>query len=49
MPSGMTGCMIVAWEAAEAASPVLVEGVVIGSGTGWASGMVFTGVAIEER
>ena len=48
IPDGMSGCMIVEWEASQPVSPVLVEGVVIGSGTGWTTGLVFKGIVIEE-
>ena len=49
IPQGMSSCMVVQWDASEKVSPVLVEGVVIGSGTGWTAGLVFKGVVIEEK
>ena len=49
IPEGMSGCMIIQWDAAEKVSPVLVDGVVVGSGTGWSAGMVFQGVVVEEK
>lgn len=49
LPEGMSGCMIIKWEAKNQASPLLVEGIVIAAGTGYASGIVFNGVVIEEK
>jgi hypothetical protein len=49
IPEGMSGCMIVEWEASEKVSPALVEGVVIGSGTGWTTGLVFRGVVVQDK
>ena len=48
LQEGMSSCMIVKWDAGEKISPVLVEGIVIGTGTGWTSGMVFKGVVVDE-
>ena len=49
IPQGMSSCMLVEWDASEMVSPVLVDGVVIGSGTGWTAGLVFKGVVVEEK
>jgi hypothetical protein len=49
IPQGMSSCMVVEWEASQKVSPVLVEGVLIGSGTGWTSGLVFKGVVVAEK
>jgi len=46
---GMSGCMIIKWEATEKVNPVIVDGVVIKSGTGWTAGLVFKGVVVEEK